>query len=795
MLRHNLLITFRSFLRNKGSFWINLLGLSTGLTCALLIFLWVQDELSVDKFHKNDTHLYQLLRKLHTPNGIVVGDWVPGPLAEAVRDALPEVASITSYKTHQALEGSVSVGDQHLKAVPMYADQYYLELFTFPLLHGDKSKVLTDKYAAVISEELALKLFETAEAAMGKVIQWEQKAGANYDMSKQLTVTGVFNNLPTNSTENFDVVMNLDFYIEYNPGMMLWSNDQGTAALVLKPGTELKALEDKINELCNENADFGRQFILQKYSSKYLYGNFDNGVQSGGRITYVWGFSGVAILILIIASINFMNLATAKASIRVKEIGVKKTLGAARQSLICQFVLESLVMSSLALLAALLLVLLLLPYFNDITNKQIVLKLDLSLVASFLGISLITGLLSSTYPALYLSGFQPIEVLKGKLSLSLGELWTRHGLVVFQFAISFLLIISILVVYQQMNYVTTKNLGLDKDHILSMKQQGMSNERIEVFLTKVRQLPSVVQAANSNYTLFGAENWTGGIDWEGRPEDLPMIINPIITNYFFIETFGIQIKEGRSFSPEYGADSLKVILNETAVKKMGLKNPIGQTLRFWGDEVEVIGVARDFHFQSFYQPVEPCIIKKFGSQDNYGNHIWIKIQTGREKEAIAAIKRLHADFNPGYIFDYRFVDEDYQALYESENRISALLKYFALLAIVISCLGLLGLTAFIVERRTKEIGIRKILGANSWSVVNLFSKGFTKIVMIGILIATPISYLIAVKWLDSFAYRIEIQWWIFPLVAGVTLLIAWLTVGFQTLKAANINPVECLKGE
>ncbi len=769
--------------------------MSTGLTCTLLIFLWVQDELSTDKFHENDAHLYQLMRKLHTPTGISVGDWVPGPLAESIREALPEVTSITCYKTHITYEGNVRVNDEHLKAIPMYADRYYLQLFNFPLLHGDKTKVLSDKYAAVISEDLAIKLFKTTEVAMGKVIQWEQKAGDNYDMTKQLTVTGVFENLPANSTEQFDVLMNLDFYIEHNPGMMLWSNDQGTTALALRPGTALPVLEEKINRLCNENTDWERQFMLQRYSSKYLHGNYENGVPSGGRITYVWGFSGVAILILIIASINFMNLATAKASIRVKEIGVKKTLGAARQSLIYQFVLESLVMSSLALLAALLLVFLLLPFFNEITNKQISLRLDLSLIASFLGISMITGLLSSTYPALYLSGFKPIEVLKGKLNLSFGELWTRNGLVVFQFAISFLLIVSILVVYQQMNYVTTKNLGLDREHILSIKQQGMSNDRVDVFLSEVRQLPTVVQAANSNYTLFGAENRTGGIDWEGRPENLPMIINPIITNYYFIETFGIQIKEGRSFSPEFGADSLKVILNETAVKKMGLENPIGQTLRFWGDDVEIVGIARDFHTHSFYKPVEPCIIKKFGSQDNYGNHIWIKIRAGQEKEAISAIEQLYADFNPGYVFDYGFADEDYQALYQSENRVSTLLKYFAILAIVISCLGLLGLTAFIVERRTKEIGIRKILGANSWSVVSLFSKGFIKIVLTGILIATPISYLIAAKWLDGFAYRIDLHWWIFPLVAGITLLIAWLTVGFQTLKAANINPVESLKAE
>ena len=795
MLRHNLLITFRSFLRNRGSFQINLLGLSTGLTCALFIFLWVKDEISIDKTHKNDEQLFQVMQKVGMSDGIVVRDWVPGPLAEAIREELPNVQSITVYKSHPVLSGVVTVGTQHLRALPMYADQSYFEVFTYPLLHGDKNQALSDKYAAVISEELAIKLFSTTENAIGKTIQWEKSEGALYGITQLLTVTGVFQDIPSNSTENFDVILNFDFYVEHNSGVVLWTNDQATAAVVLKPGTDLATIEQSINQLVSKKVDYEKQFVLQKYSSKYLYSKYENGVQSGGRITYVWLFSGVAILILLIASINFMNLATAKASIRVKEIGVKKTLGASRKSLIIQFVNESLLMSILAFFIALFLVFLLLPYFNEITGKQIQREINWEWFVAFLGIAIGTGLLSSSYPALYLSGFKPIEVLKGKLNVSWGELWTRNGLVVFQFAISFLLIVAISVIYQQMTYVHTKNLGFDKNHILTMKQEGMSNDRTESFLAEVRQLPTVVQAANSNHRLVGAENWTWGIEWEGQEEPYSFAINPIITNYFFVETFGINIKEGRSFSPEYGTDSLKVILNETAVNRMGLENPIGQTLTFWGDEVEIIGIAEDFHFQSLYQTVGPCIIKKFGIRDNYASHIWIKLKAGQEKAAIAAIKELYEELNPGYLFDYGFVDEDYQALYESETKASGLLGYFAILAIIISCLGLLGLTAFTAERRTKEIGIRKILGASIWNVVYLLSSGFTKMVMLAILIGLPISYIIATIWLDGFAYKIDLQWWLFAGVAVITLTIAWLTVGLQTLKTANTNPVESLQVE
>ncbi len=795
MLQHNLLITFRGFLKNKGSFQINLLGLSTGIASALFIFLWVMDEISINKFHKNDAQLFQVMQKMGMSEGIAVRDWVPGLLAEAMREELASVKSTTVYKSHPVLSGIVTVGKNHLSALPMYADQSYLEVFTFPLLHGDKNQALSDKYATVISEELAIKLFSTSEDAVGKTIQWEKSSGALYGVSQLLTVTGVFKSIPRSSTENFDLILNFDFYLEHNPGAALWTNDQATAAVVLEPGTDLAAFEQSINQLVSRKVDYEKQFVLQRYSSRYLYSKYENGVQSGGRITYVWLFSGVAILILLIASINFMNLATAKASIRVKEIGVKKTLGASRKSLIIQFVNESLLMSILALFIALVLVFLLLPYFNEITGKQIQRELNLNWFASFLGIAIGTGLLSSTYPALYLSGFRPIEVLKGKLNISWGELWTRNGLVVFQFAISFLLIVAILVIYQQMTYVNTKNLGFDKDHILTMKQEGMSNNRIESFLAEVRQLPAVIQAANSNHRLVGAENWTWGITWEGQEVPYSFAINPIITNYFFIETFGINIKEGRSFSPEYGTDSLKVILNETAVKRMGLENPIGQIITFWGDDVEIIGVAEDFHFQSLYQTVGPCIIKKFGTRDNYASHIWIKLKAGQEKAAIAAIGQLYDEFNPGYVFDYGFVDEDYQALYQSENKASALLGNFAVLAIIISCLGLLGLTAFTTERRTKEIGIRKILGASIWNVTYLLSKGFTKMVMLAILIALPASYIIATSWLDSFAYRVNLQWWLFAGVAVITMSIAWLTVGLQTLKTANINPVESLQVE
>ncbi|MEM7375452.1 MAG: ABC transporter permease [Bacteroidota bacterium] len=795
MLKHNILISFRGFMRHKTTFIIHLIGLSTGLSCASLIYLWVQDELRIDKFHKHDAHLYQVMQEFTRPDEIQIVDWTPGPLAEAILEELPGIRYATSYKTHPVLGGGIVVGDQRVRAIPIYVDQSYLEVFSFPLLHGNKSQVLTDKYAAVISEELARKLFGKTEEAIGQIITWEKKDGDLFDMTRPLIVSGVFQTIPDYSTEKFDVLLSIEFYTEYNPGLPLWTNDQGTTALVLEEGTDINKLAEKISQLSNSHTEFERTFVLNRYSSKYLYNQYENGVQTGGRITYVWLFSIIAILILLIACINFMNLSTAKASIRLKEIAVKKTLGASRNSLFIQFVSESLLISFLALIVALICVVVLFPSFNELTGKHMNLDLSLTRMLAFLGITLFTGLVSSTYPALYLSAFKPIQILTPNRAKSGREVWTRKSLVVFQFAISTFFIVCVLVIYQQMSFVSTKNLGIEKDHILSMKIEGPLKDKVEPFLAELRKRPEVVQAASSNHILVGAENWTTGINWEGRAEDERLRINPIICNYYFVETYGIRIKEGRSFSPEFGTDSSKVILNEAAVRKMRLENPIGQIITFWGDQVEIIGIAENFHFESLYKQIGPCILKMVGTKDNFEEHIWIKIRGGQEKESIKAIEQLYAEFNTGYTFEYGFVDESYLALYESENKVSVLSKYFAFLAILISCLGLFGLAAFTAERRKKEIGIRRVLGASVWSLTNMLSRSFTKMVLLAIVIALPISYLVAHHWLENFAYRIELEWWLFALAAIVALVIAWMTVGFQTFRAAKNDPVKSLRTE
>lgn len=795
MFKHNLLVSWRSFKKDRTTFLINLLGLSTGLACALLIFMWVQDELAMDKFHEKDDQLFQVLQKSGRPGDLMVGDWTPGPLAQALKEEFPEVEYATTVKQGSNYDGVITYRDKHIRAKPQYVEEDYLHMFTYPLLHGNPDQVLDDKYAVVISEELATKLFSSTREAVGKTVIWDKKAGFGADYGGPFTISGVLAKLPSNNTMDFDVLFNYAFFLDVSPSVGRWENNQASTLLTLREGADVHALDHKITSFIASKREYSTDYFLVKYSSQYLHGVYENGVQTGGRIQYVRLFSLISLLILLMASINFMNLSTAKASIRVKEIGVKKTLGAKRSQLIVQFITESLLISCLALVIATVIIGTLLPQFNFITGKSIQLQPNLNLLGYFLGITLLTGLFSSTYPALYLSRFKPIEVMQRRLRTALGELWVRKGLVILQFSISVVLIVSVVVIYQQMNFIQSKNIGYDRENILSLKKEGALEEDLERFLSEVRALPEVTTVSNSGNVLVGLENLSGGLYWDGREEDEQLMIDQFAVNFDFLETFGIKLSSGRSFSRDFGAEETKVILNEAAVRSMRLEEPIGKKVQFWRKQVEVIGVTEDFQYQSLYHTVRPCIFILFEEGENYGDQIWVKIKAGQEHDAIRSIASLYDQFNPGHPFEYGFVDEEYQMLYESENKVAILSKYFALLAILISCLGLFGLALFSVERRKKEISVRKVLGATGIQIVGLLSSHYAKMLVLTLMIALPLSYWGAHTWLSSFAFRIEIEWWFFGLAVLATFVLIWISIGWQTIKAASLNPVENLSSE
>jgi len=785
MLRHNLILTFRNFQRYKSTFLINLIGLSSGLACALLIFLWVQDELSVDKFHANDNQLYQILEQREQAGKLVLFRTTAGPTAEALAADLPEVAYATAV--YDPSSSVLSVDNKNITAKGQFVGNDFFHIFSYDLVQGNAAQVLAELSSIVISEELAQRLFGTTEDVVGKTI--ERKSDRLYQVS------GVFKSTPRNSSMQFDFVLSFVAYQSEHEWARVWENTSPATYVQLKPEADLASFNDKIANFVRDKTEgqiIHRTMFAQRYSDVYLYGNYENGVQAGGRITYVHLFSGVAIFLLLIACINFMNLSTARASRQMKEIGVKKAVGARRGSLALRYLSESVSVATISLMLAVLLVGLMLPFFNEITGKQLTFAFDMNLVLIAIGITLFTGLIAGSYPALYLSGFDPVVILKNKLNRSVGEQWTRQGLVVLQFTLSIILITAVWVVYQQVAFVQNTHLGYDKDNVLYFERLSWEEGNLKAFLGEAEKLPGVTQVSSIGHGMTGHNSGTSGLQWEGRNPNDRTEFEVVRANYGTVELLDIKLNKGRNFSENFSTDTAKIIFNEAAIDYMGLTEPIGQEVELWGEDWEIIGVVQDFHFESLHERIKPLFIILAP------NNTWdviAKVKAGQEQETIERLTKLSQTFYPGYPFDYRFLDQEYQALYAAEQRVSTLSKYFASVAILISCLGLFGLAAFTAERRLKEIGIRKALGASATSIIGLLSSDFTKMVLVAIVIALPVSYFAAQQWLQNFAFHIDLQWWYFAGAGLIALLIAWFTVGLQTVKAARVNPVECLRDE
>ncbi|MEO1260636.1 MAG: ABC transporter permease [Bacteroidota bacterium] len=788
MFRHNLLITYRSHLRNKTSFFINLIGMSTALICVLLIFLWVQDEMNVDKYNAQDDRLYQVLQNFQPANDIQTWEYSPFILAEAFKKDLPEIEAITSTNDRFYVpKGLLTYGDKHFKTQGIFTRENFFEIFTHPILRGDKNKLLTDRNSIVISDEMATRLFDSYDDAIGKTVQWSTNLN-----DTTFIVSGVFQSPPRSASKQFDVAVHFDWLIEADEHASDWLSDYAETYLILKEGTDVEAFNQKIAKYYDGKTKYREEFeiFVQKYSDRYLHGKYEDGKITGGRIEYVKLFSIIAFFILLIACINFMNLATAQASKKMKEIGVKKTIGASRHALTIQFLSASILMVSICLIAALAAIHFILPYFNELTAKNLRLSIDPAFWWPLLGIVLFTGLVAGSYPALYLSKFNPIKVLKGVRVSSVSEELVRKGLVVFQFALSVIFIVSILVVNEQMEFIQTKNMGYDRDNVLCFERPTWERNP-QTFIAALKNNQGVANAANMYWSVLDGTDNQGGFYWDDKAANKKISFQSPRIGYDVIETMGMELLAGRSFSKEMKDNHEKIVINESAVKLMGLTDPVGQTIGKGKTERQIIGVVKDFHYGSIHHQVEPLILRF----RNGGRDIMVKVKAGMEREAIEHSKAVFKEFHPGYPFEFSFLDEDFQALYEAEQKVSVLSKIFGLLAIIISCLGLFGLAAFTAEQRSKEIGVRKILGASTWGIVTMLSRDFTKLVVVAIVVALPISYFTSKTWLNNFAYQANLQWWFFALSAALILLIAWFTVGYQTWSAARINPVESLRDE
>ncbi|MFY0605535.1 MAG: ABC transporter permease [Cyclobacteriaceae bacterium] len=796
ILRHNLKFIFRSFSRNKASFLINIIGLSSGLACASLIYLWVNDEMGVDKFHENDDRLYQVMMNGVDGSTIITEPHTAVPLAKALEDEFAGVEAAVSVLPSEISSGYLgdfkisTNGSANLLSKGHFAQKDYFNLFSYRFISGNSSLVLHEPRSIAISESTANKLFGSVKEAIGQTLDWQ--LGEYTSDSK---VTGVFEDVPKNSTSQFDFVLSYDSWMtlanlwEMQPES--WSNQAPYTYVLLKPETDLAQFQEEVRTLAQtKNQGSKSELLLIPYSSQYLYGKFENGHQTGSRIVYVKIFFVIALFIILIACINFMNLSTARASKRMKEVGIKKTFGITRKDLAVQFVSESFVMTILSSLVALVIVWVSLPYFNEITGKTLSLNLDLDFMLGAAVIIVITGLFAGSYPAFYLSRFKPISVLKGKMQKSLGEVWIRRGLVVFQFVISIVLITGVWVIYTQVSFLQNKNLGYDKEHVIFFAREGAVSEKEDVFLSELTQIPGVVAASSMGGNFSGIISTTDGLGWEGKDPNLVVGFAKIPVNYNLIETLGIEMVAGRSFSRDFN-ETKSLILNESAINIIGYENPVGRTVKLWrGEDYKIIGVVKDFHIESLHNEVKPLFMYLDNSETFT---MMARLHSENQQETIEAIDAYYQEFNPDFPLEFKFLDSNYQSIYASEKQVSTLSKIFAGLAIVISCLGLLGLVAFTAERRTKEIGIRKILGLSEFGVVWLISRDFMSLVFGAIIIALPITYLIARNWLDQFAYRIELEWWFFAGSGISALLLAWAIAGWQTFKIAKNNPVDSLQ--
>jgi predicted permease len=793
MLKSYFRITWRNLLKDRQFTALNLIGLSVGLACTLLIGLWVADKLHMDKYNEKDAQLYQVMGNFKTDAGIKTGTHTSGILAPALKKEIPEIEeAVTVFPASWfSSKGTLTAGDKHLKADGQYVSRDYFDVFTCPFLAGDRNRLFADKLAVAISDQMAQRVFGKTTDVIGKTIKFEQS-----EFTGNFVITGVFQHNPPNAAEQFDLIFNFDLALERRDGLQKWYNSDPSTYVIVKKGTDIDQLNAKIRDFLQSRSKYDPPTLfLTRFSDRYLHDHYENGVQTGGRITYVKLFSIVAAFILIIACINFMNLSTAKAAHRAREVGIKKVVGASRRSLILQYLGESVLLSLLALILAVGLLIFLLPVFNEITGETLILPVNPGMIFTVLGITILTGLLAGSYPAFYLSAFRPVAVLKGKLRTSWSELWTRKGLVVFQFTLSVLFIAAVLIVYRQVEYIQSKNLGYYKDHILHFEIPNMPDsaaERPEVsFINELQNISGVIGVSSYYHNLTGLHGEISGVEWPGRLPGADVHFANLEVGFHFLKTMGIPIKEGRETSPDVANARNEIVFNETAIRMMGLKDPIGKTIRFWGHDRKIVGVAADFNFESLYQNIKPCFFQEYPVTPN----VIVKVRAGSEKATIASIKTIYAKFNPGLAFEYKFMDEDYQALYASEQRVGVLSRYFAGLAILISCLGLFGLAAFTAQKRKKELGIRKVVGASVLQLAFLLSREFLALVFLAICIAFPLVYLGMHRWLDSFAYRTSITADVFVWTGLSALTITLLTIGYQALKAASMNPVESLRSE
>lgn len=806
MIKNYLKIAWRNLKKNKFISFINLFGLTVGLTCCLLITVYVLNELSFDRYNKNADNIYRVERTFLNPEtgalSLNLGTIAP-PFAPLLQNDFKDIKKITALLPVSSIP--VKYGDNIFNEKNVcFADDQLFDVFDFNVIKGNSAKALTDPYSVMLTQEVAKKYFGN-EDPLNKVIRFNNK----FDCK----VTGVYKPLPQNAHFHPELLISFntlkDSAVYGAEGLRTnFGNNAFYTYLLLPDHYNPKKLEAQLPAFQNRHVPLYGKYkatdysilSLRKLTDIHLRSHTDSELEINGDIKRVYIFSAIALFILLIACINYMNLSSARSVLRAKEIGVRKTAGATKRELIAQFLSESVFIAWLAALLALILSIIALPWLNQLADETLSIDnlLQWKVVAAILLVPFMVGIFSGIYPALYLSSFEPAKVLKGIIKKGGGNISFRKALVVFQFTVSIILIVATAIVFQQLNYIRNKSLGFDKSHVITLGYNSGFDQSYQSFKEDLLSNSNIKEVSRSSRIPTGRllDSQDSQLNRGDSLAPSKADIKNVVVDEDFIPAYGIKMLAGRNFSKDFGTDTSSFLINESAVKALELKSnetAIGKQFKYGGRKGTIVGVFKDFNFESLHQRIIPLVLYEYTAADNYGN---ISVKTsGNVPAALAQIEKTWKKYLPEIPYEYKFLDDKYAKLYDSENKQSSLFTIFSCIAIFIACLGLFGLSAFTITQRVKEIGIRKVLGASTGSIVGLICKDFLLLVVIAAVAAFPLAWYVMDHWLQDFAYRINIGWWVFVMAGIIALLIAFTTIGLQAAKAARSNPVKNLRSE
>jgi putative ABC transport system permease protein len=785
MFKNYIKIALRNLQKHKMYSSLNIIGLAVGILCSLLISLWVLNELSYDRFHTHADRLYRVEFDQDYSGQLFHVNVSPHPMAPALVEEIPEIKNAT--RVNRMGELLVKYTEKTFFEDSVLAvDPSFLEMFSYPLLQGDARTALADPHSIILTEDRARTYFGHSEA-IGKTI--------NINNSTDFTVTGVMKNIPRSGYLQFDAVIPYELLRTQGVDLENWNNNTTLTFALLRNNTEPESVATKIHALVTKH-DSGEEQIysLRPITQIHLYSHFGFGSKRGNA-QYITLFSMIAVFVLLIACINFMNLSTARSVNRAREVGMRKVVGAVKRQIVTQFYGESCIFTFLALILALFCTNLALPAFNALTGK------DISFAAltsgstplAVLGILVTTGFIAGSYPALFLSSFHPVKVLKGTVSSGASGRVFRKALVVVQFSLSISLIIGTGIVYSQLNYMKEKSMGFETDHLLTVQMRGSVQDSYGALKKELIKLPGVVEVSAGSNKPSSIYSNSGGADWEGKDPEWDVSVNFTFVDYDYIEAANIEMVDGRSYSQDFPSDSESaLVVNEELQRLMGSDSAVGKRFTFGDGTNTIIGVVKDFHFLPLRKKIEPLALYL---QPQFNRLLLIRIQPENIAATLDSLEKTWSRVVPGFPFDYEFINEDFEAMYRTEQRMGSVLKYFSFLAVFVACLGLFGLASFAAEQRTREIGIRKVLGASISRIAYLLCREFSVLVLLANFVAWPVVYFAMHNWLEGFAYRTAIGWQIFFLAGVLALVIALFTVSYQAFRAALTNPARALKYE